>query len=224
MKYDMAGAALVWGAACAIARLRLPLRLTVIAPLVRNDLSGSAVHVQDILRLRNGRTVEVANTDAEGRLILADALAIAGERRPDWILDAATLTGACVVALGEDVAGLFARDEGLGARLRAAGDAAGERFWPLPLYRPYAAQLKATVADGKNIGSRWGGAITAALFLEPFVPEKTPWLHLDIAGPGIKEEPLGCLGKGAKGFGIRAVVGLAGDLAATGAPRAGRKA
>jgi len=213
MKYDMAGAAMMFGAACAIARLRLPLRISVITPLVQNDISSTAFHVNDILTTRSGRTVQVDNTDAEGRLILADALALAVERKPDWIVDAATLTGACVVALGEDIAGVYGTDAAFTRRLIASGIAADELFWELPLHRPYAEKLKSTLADTSNMGGKWGGSIMGALFLRQWIPDGVRWIHCDIAGPGIKEEPLGHLGKGAKGFGVKTIVALAKALA-----------
>jgi leucyl aminopeptidase len=213
MKYDMGGAAMMFAAACAIAKLKLPVRVTVLTPLAQNDVSSEAFHVHDILATRNGTTVEVMNTDAEGRLILADALALAGEKEPDAILDAATLTGACAVALGEDIAGVYGTDERLTEKVLSAGEAAGEYLWRLPLHKPYAKGLKATIADCQNIAkSRYGGSITAALFLQKFVPDGVPWIHLDIAGPGAKEEPIGHLGGGAKGFGVKTMVRLAETL------------
>ena len=213
MKYDMGGAAMMFAAACAIARLELPIRITVVTPLVENAISGEAYHTTSILTTRAGRTVEVHNTDAEGRLILTDGLAIAAERKPDWIVDAATLTGACVVALGEDITGVFGTDRAFTRSLIDAGAREGELFWELPLHMPYKEQIKTTVADCKNIGNKWGGSITAALFLKQWVPDGVPWIHCDIAGPGCKEEPLGHLGKGAKGFGVKTVVALARMLA-----------
>ncbi len=209
MKYDMGGAAAVLGAALAVAELELPVRLTVFAPLVENDISSTAYHTSDIITMRNGKSVQVDNTDAEGRLILADALCLACEKKPDMIVDAATLTGACCVALGEDIAGLFGDDEEFNSLLVQCGRESGELFWPLPLHMPYMEELKTTVADCKNIGGKWGGALTAALFLKKFVDNEIPWIHLDIAGPAVKEEPLGHLGKGAKGFGVKTLVRLA---------------
>ncbi|MBK9120830.1 MAG: leucyl aminopeptidase [Phycisphaerales bacterium] len=217
MKYDMGGAAAVFAAACAIAELKLPLRVTVLTPLAENAVSGEAYLTTSILTTRSGRTVEVHHTDAEGRLILADALALAVERRPDWIVDAATLTGACMVALGEDIAGVYGNEPRFTQQLIAAGRAVGELYWELPLHAPYEEHLKATVADGKNIGVRWGGSITAALFLQQWITEGQRWIHCDIAGPGCKEEPLGHLGKGAKGFGVKTFVQLASALAGAGA-------
>ncbi len=203
MKYDMGGAAMTFAAACCLASLKVPLHIAVITPLVENDISSRAFHTQDIVTMRNGKTVQVDNTDAEGRLILADALCIASEMKPDCIVDAATLTGACVVALGEDIAGVFGSDRDFNNSLIEAGKRADEHLWEMPLFMPYMEQLKAEIADMKNIGSRWGGAITAALFLRQFVNEDVTWSHIDIAGPCVKEEPLGFLGKGAKGFGVK---------------------
>jgi leucyl aminopeptidase len=213
MKYDMSGAAMMWAAACAIARLKLPLRVTVFAPLVENRISDDAYLTSCVLRMRNGTTVEVANTDAEGRLILADALALAAERKPDYLVDAATLTGACVVALGQDIAGAFGTHQDFTRRLIAAGVAEGEKCWELPLHMPYAKDMEAVIADCKNIGSRSGGSINGALFLKKFVPNSIPWVHLDVAGPAGKEDPLNHLPKGAKGFGVKTIVRLAQELA-----------
>ncbi len=206
MKYDMGGAAMTFAAACALAELKVPVKITVITPLVENDISSTAFHTQDIIRMRNGKTVQVDNTDAEGRLILADALCLASEKKPDCIIDAATLTGACVVALGEDIAGVFGTDDAVIRELIEMGKKMDENLWHMPLHMPYMEQLKAEIADIKNIGSRWGGAITAALFLRQFVDDDIPWTHIDIAGPSVKEEPLGFLGKGAKGFGVKTLV------------------
>ncbi len=208
MKYDMGGAAMTFAAACALASLKVPYHIMVFTPLVENDISSTAFHTQDIIKMRNGKTVQVDNTDAEGRLILADALCLACEKKPDYLIDAATLTGACVVALGEDIAGVFGTDESLCNSIIESGKEADEYLWHMPLHMPYMEQLKAEIADMKNIGTRWGGAITAALFLKNFVKEDIPWVHIDIAGPSVKEEPLGFLGKGAKGFGVKTLVEL----------------
>ncbi len=213
MKYDMAGAATVFAAACAIAKAGLPLKLSVYAPLAQNDISGRAYHVNDIITTRSGKTVEVLNTDAEGRLLLADALTLACEGSPDYVLDVATLTGAAVVGLGEDIAPFYGSDTEFAGLMREASESTGELFWQFPLYPPYGEKLKATVADINNTGkSRLGGSIIAALFLQNWVDEGMKWLHLDIAGPGGKEEPLGPLGKGGKGFGVRTIVELARKL------------
>ncbi len=213
MKYDMSGAAMMWAASCAIARLKLPISLTVLTPLVENRISDDAYLTSSILTMRNGITVEVVNTDAEGRLILADALVLAGERKPDYIVDAATLTGACVTALGEDMAGVLGTDDHFSKQLISAGKTIGEQFWHLPLHMPYMGQLDATIADCKNCGSAPGaGPIMGALFLRKFVPDKVKWIHLDIAGPAVKEDSLNHLGKGSKGFGVKTIVELAETL------------
>ncbi|MEX0704742.1 MAG: leucyl aminopeptidase [Planctomycetales bacterium] len=182
MKCDMAGAATVLGAMTAIARLGLPVNVTGYMGLVENLPGGNAFKVGDVLTARNGVTIEVLNTDAEGRLMLADVLSYAVDQGAERIIDLATLTGACVVALGEDVVGAFANDQVWCDRVLAAARAAGERVWQLPMFELYEELIKSDVADIKNIGGRWGGAITAAKFLERFVGTK-PWVHLDIAGP-----------------------------------------
>lgn len=217
MKLDMGGAAAVYGAALAIARLRLPIRLTVLCPLVENRISDQSYLTTDILTTRTGRTVQVDNTDAEGRLILADALALAGEKKPDYLLDMATLTGACVMALGEDIAACYGTESVFTGLLLDAAESAGEYLWEMPLHRPYAGQLKTPLADCKNIGGKWGGSITAALFLQQWVREGQRWIHCDIAGPGIQEEPHEHLGKGAKGYGVKMLVRLAEALLEAGA-------
>ena len=213
MKYDMGGAAMMFAAACAIAKLKIPIRITVITPLAENDISGESMHTTAILKTRSGKTIEVEHTDAEGRLILADGLALAGERKPDWIIDSATLTGACVVALGEEIAGIFSNDPKLAQQVIAAGRDEGELYWELPLFMPHASKIKTTIADVKNRGDAWGGAITAAVFLKEWVSDDAKWVHIDIAGPGGKEQPLDHLGKGAKGFGVKTIVQLAKKLA-----------
>jgi leucyl aminopeptidase len=212
MKYDMAGAAMMFAAACAIARLALPLRVTVLTPLVENAIAGDAYMNTSVLTTRSGRTIEVHSTDAEGRLILADALALGAEGKPDWIVDAATLTGACVVALGDDLAAAFGTDPDFTASLMAAGSGEGELFWELPLHMPYAERLKTTIADCKNTGGRPAGSITGALFLKQWVPDGMKWIHCDIAGPGGKEDAFRHLDKGAKGFGVKTIVALAEKL------------
>ncbi len=212
MKMDMGGAAMMFAATCAIAEAKLPLKITVITPLVENDISKTSFHTEDILKMRNGMTVEVGNTDAEGRLILADALALACEKKADYVIDAATLTGACMVGLGEDIAGLYATDSILSGLLLDAAEEAGEYVWELPLHIPYAKQLESEVADTSNMGGKYGGSITAALFLNKFITEGTSWAHLDIAGPGIKTDAHEHLGKGAKGFGVKTIYGFAATL------------
>lgn len=182
MKCDMAGAATVLGAMTAIARLKLPVRVVGYLGLVENMINGNSYKLGDVLTARNGITIEVHNTDAEGRLVLADVLSYAVDRGATHIVDLATLTGACVVALGEEVVGAFSNNQEWCDAVLAAAKTCGEAVWQLPLVEEYGDYLKSDVADCKNVGPRWGGAITAAKFLEKFVSEK-PWVHLDIAGP-----------------------------------------
>ena len=182
MKADMTGAAIVLATMQAVARLGLRVNLVGYLVVTENMLGGRAMKLGDVLTMRNGKTVEVLNTDAEGRLILADALSFAVEGKPDRVLDLATLTGACMVALGTKIAGLFSNDEPFAQAVQAACRQSGERVWRLPLDDDFQDALKSHVADLKNVGGKWGGAITAAKFLQQFVGE-TPWVHLDIAGP-----------------------------------------
>jgi leucyl aminopeptidase len=214
MKADMAGAAAVFFATCAIARLKLPLKVTVITPLVENAIGQGGFRPGDILKTRSGKTVQVDNTDAEGRLILADALDVAAGMKPDMVLDVATLTGASVVALGLEIAALFSNDSRLASAIIAASAETGEMFWELPLYRPYAKGLRGPTADIRNLaGDRWGGAIVAALFLQNWIPEDLSWAHLDIAGSVFGDKILCHLGPGGKGFGIKTLVEFAGRTA-----------
>lgn len=210
MKTDMAGAAAVIGAMQAIATLGIPIRVLGITPLTENMPGGAAQRPGDVLKARNGKTIEVLNTDAEGRLVLADGLSLAAEAGPDLIVDLATLTGACMVALGDKIAGIFG-EEADRARIERAAGRAGERVWPLPLPADYRKKIDSDVADMKNTGPRWGGAINAALLLKEFVGD-TPWVHLDIAGPARAAEAEHYLTKGGTGFGVRTVVALAEDL------------
>lgn len=182
MKADMAGAATAFGTIFAAAKLKLPVNLTAYLGLVENMISGNAYRLGDVLTARNGTTIEVHNTDAEGRLVLADVLAYAVDDGVDSIVDLATLTGACVVALGEEITGVFPNNQQLADELCAGATAAGEFFWQMPMHDHFEPLLKSNFADCKNVGPRWGGAVTAAKFLEKFV-NKTPWVHLDIAGP-----------------------------------------
>lgn len=206
MKCDMAGAAAVLAALQAIAQLRLPLNVVGLCGLVENMISGSAYKLGDVLRARSGKTIEVLNTDAEGRLVLADVLDVARQFRPSRILDLATLTGACVVALGTDIAGLMTNDRLFGNQVEQAAQAAGEAVWPLPMFPEFSEQLHSDVADLRNVGEgRWGGAILGAKFLEEFVGG-TPWVHLDIAGPAFLESPKPWLDAGGTGFGVRTLV------------------
>jgi leucyl aminopeptidase len=206
MKNDMSGAAAVLAIMRALPALKAPVEVHGLIAAAENMPSGSALRPGDVLRAMNGTTIEVGNTDAEGRLTLADALCYAGERvKPDEIVDLATLTGACVVALGPLCSGLMANDQGLADRLLTAAEAAGERVWQLPLLDEYRENLKSDVADLNNVGPRGGGAITAALFLKEFAGDR-PWAHLDIAGPAFsdKDVPLGP--KGATGVAVRTML------------------
>jgi len=211
MKMDKGGASAMLASMRAIAELEVKANVVAILPLAENMPSGSAQRPGDVIKHRNGKTSEVLNTDAEGRLILADALSLAVEKKPAAIIDAATLTGACVVALGEDVSGAFGNDRALVREVLAAGDAVGEPCWELPLFKDYRRQLDSSVADIKNIGKPYGGAITAALFLKEFVGD-TPWVHIDIAGPAWTDgNDLGP--KGATGVPVRTVVRFVQDRA-----------
>jgi leucyl aminopeptidase len=207
MKADMAGAATVLGAMMAIARLKLPVNILGAAGLVENMLSGASYKLGDILTARNGVTIEVHNTDAEGRLVLADVLSYVVDQKVEKIIDLATLTGACVVALGEEVAGAFTNNQPWCDELLAAAGRAGEDVWQLPMFDSFNDQLRCEVADCKNVGTRWGGAITAAKFLEKFV-SGTPWVHLDIAGPAFAEGQKPHKDGGATGAMVRTLVEL----------------
>ena len=206
MKYDMMGAATALACVRAASAIRLPIRVVALAPLTENLPSGSATRPGDILRMRNGKTVEVDNTDAEGRLVLADALAYAARFRPDVLLDFATLTGAVLVALGHECAAVFTGDEKLARELRAAGDATGERLWRLPLWDDYRENLRSEWADMKNTGGRSAGTINAAVFLKEFVPAGPPWAHIDIAGVAHFEKEHAGYAAGATGFGVALTV------------------
>jgi len=196
MKTDMSGAATAWGAINLLAQNKIDVGLTVYTPLVENMPSGSAIRPGDVLTTRNGKTIEVLNTDAEGRLIMADALAYAAEKKPDIICDVATLTGAAVAALGLDVGALFSNDPELESLFMKASAKSLEPYHPLPLYSDYKKLVESDIADMKNTGGRYGGAITAALILEEFIDENK-WIHLDIAGPARSDNR-----KGATGFGV----------------------
>ena len=210
MKYDMAGGAAVIGAVAAAARLRLPVDVTGFVPATENLPGGRAQKPGDVIRFLNGKTVEVLNTDAEGRLILADALALASREKPDAVIDVATLTGACRVALGTLFAGVMGNDERLVAQLVEAGRVAGEPCWQLPLVREYREDLKSPIADLKNVGGE-AGTITAALFLAEFV-DGVPWAHLDIAGPAFTDKDLPHAPRGGTGFGVRLLLRYLSDL------------
>jgi leucyl aminopeptidase len=206
MKSDMAGAATVLGALQAVARLRLPVNVVGLVGLVENMVSGSAYKLGDVLTARSGKTIEVLNTDAEGRLVLADVLDVAVACGVDRLLDLATLTGACIVALGTDVAGLMTNEQAWCDQVAAAAKRCGEPAWQLPMFPEYAEQIKSNVADIKNVGDgRWGGAITAAKFLEEFVQGK-PWVHVDIAGPSFFDSAKPWLDAGGTGAFVRTLV------------------
>ncbi len=205
MKGDMAGAAAVLGAARALPSLGLQSEVHILVPATENMISGQAFKLGDVITGFAGKSVEIVNTDAEGRLILADALAYGDKLSPDEMIDVATLTGACVVALGPFTAGAMGNDRALVEHFLASSRMAGEDFWHLPLPVRLKEQLKTPVADLKNCGDRWGGALTAGLFLKEFVG-KSKWLHLDIAGPFIAEKEAGHTPKGATGFGVASLL------------------
>ena len=205
MKTDMGGAGTTFGAVKAIAQLKPDVEVHFISAVTENMVSGHAMHPGDFLTASNGKTIEVNNTDAEGRLTLADALVFAEKLGVDAIVDLATLTGACVVALGNDIAGLWSPNDDLAAELTTAAAKAGEKIWRMPLEEKYFEGLKAMHADMKNTGPRPGGAITAALFLKQFVQD-TPWAHLDVAGPVWIDAENGYNNPGATGYGVRTLV------------------
>ncbi|HEY0399686.1 MAG TPA: leucyl aminopeptidase, partial [Acidimicrobiia bacterium] len=206
MKTDMSGAAAVIGAMSVLRAAGVPAKVIGFVPTTENMPGGRAIKPGDVLKIRNGKTVEVLNTDAEGRLILADGLSLAVEEKPDAIIDLATLTGACVVALGMKWAGVMGNNEGWIGQVRGAADRAGEPIWPLPLPEEYRKDLDSEIADLKNIsGNRGGGALTAGLFLSEFAGD-VPWAHLDIAGPARASGDDGYIAKGGTGFGVRTLV------------------
>jgi leucyl aminopeptidase len=207
MKMDMAGAAAVVATVKAAAELELPVRVTGLLALAENMPSGTATRVSDVLTIRGGTTVEVINTDAEGRLVLADALVHASEMEPDAIVDLATLTGAALIALGDRIGAVMADDDALADALLAAGDEAGEPFWRLPLAtEQYGEELKGDIADLKNAGWKGAGTVRAGLFLHEFVGDGIPWAHLDIAGVAWTESARGYLTKGGTGVPVRTLV------------------
>lgn len=209
MKCDMAGAASVLAAMQAIARLKLPINVIGLCGLAENMVAGNSFKLGDVLRARNGKTIEVLNTDAEGRLVLADVLDVAIERGAARIIDLATLTGACMVALGRDVTGLMTNDQAWCDQVSQAASVCGERAWQLPMFPEYSEQIKSPIADIKNTGDgRWGGAITAGKFLEEFVNGK-PWVHCDIAGPAFLESAKPWLDAGGSGVFVRTLIEIA---------------
>ncbi|HET9260855.1 MAG TPA: leucyl aminopeptidase [Acidimicrobiia bacterium] len=216
MKDDMSGAAAVVAATIGIARLGLPVSITAITPLTDNAVGGDATRPGDVLRPVQGPTIEVLNTDAEGRLILADGLGLAHRYEPDLTIDVATLTGAAVVALGKQISAVFASDSDVADLVLDAAARAGEEFWPMPLFKGYRKSIDSNIADIKNVsGSRYGGAIVAALFLAEYAGD-VPWAHLDIAGPARSLETAGELVKGGSGVSVRTLIEVARGMAETG--------
>jgi len=212
MKDDMAGGAAVLGAIQAIAQLQLNLNVIAVVPCTENMPSGHASRPGDIITSMSGKTIEIINTDAEGRLILADAITYAIKLGATKLVDLATLTGACVVALGTVTSGVFTNNESWCNQLLQAATISGEKMWQLPLFEEYKEQIKGVIADIKNTGGREAGAITAALFIAEFA-DKTPWIHIDIAGTVSSNKNQGYQIKGATGVGVRTLIQLAGDLA-----------
>jgi leucyl aminopeptidase len=204
MKFDMSGGAAVLGAMEAVGALALPLNVVALVPATENLPGGDAFKPGDVLEMRSGKTVEIVTTDAEGRLILADALSYAHRYEPSVVIDCATLTGACVVALGSHASGLMGNDEDLIAEVQTAGEETGERAWPLPLFEEYTEQIKGDTADIKNSGGRGGGALTAGAFLKEFAD--FPWAHLDIAGTAYGKKGNAYTTKGATGVPTRLLV------------------
>jgi leucyl aminopeptidase len=205
MKFDMCGAAAVIGVVETAARMKLPVKITGIFAATDNLPSGSAYKPGEIITMMNGKTVEIVNTDAEGRMILGDALHFASRLEPDHLIDYATLTGACVVALGSETAGLFSDDDELARKLIESGERTGDRVWRLPAWQDYRDLIRSEWADMKNSGGRWGGAITAALFLKEFV-SCSSWAHIDIAGTAYAESENAREARGATGAGVRVTI------------------
>ncbi len=208
MKYDMSGAAAVLGAMKAIAGLKLKRHVVVLAPTVENNVANNPQRPGDIIHMFNGKTVEVLNTDAEGRLILGDALAYSARFKPKTLIDIATLTGMCAATFADQAIGLMGTDEKLVSKIKEAGQSTGERCWELPLWEEYGQMIKGKQSDLKNIGGSNGGTITAGMFLKEFVPEKTSWAHLDIAGSAWCESPRYDCQYGATGVGVRLFIEL----------------
>ena len=214
MKGDKTGACIVLGVIKSIADMKLPVKVSLFIAAAENMPGGESYHPDDILTARNGKTIEVNNTDAEGRLTLADALCLACEQKPDLVIDIATLTGACAVALGSTMCGLFSNNDKLAEQILSVSAKTGEAFWRLPMTDKHLKkQLESKFADLSNCGERYGGAITAALFLQEFVTEGTPWAHFDIAGADFAKSPYDYYACGATAFGARTIFALANELA-----------
>ena len=205
MKCDMAGAAAVLGTFATLARLKPSVEVHGIVAATENMPSGKAIRPGDVVRAMNGKSIEILNTDAEGRLTMADSLGYACKLSPDYVVDLATLTGAAVVALGEEISAVMSNDAVLANQIVSAGSESGETIWEMPLYAPYRKLMDSEVADIRNISiTRYGGSLTAGLFLQDFIEEGQKWAHMDIAGPAFAERPIGTyLGKGGTGFGVR---------------------
>jgi leucyl aminopeptidase len=214
MKDDMAGGAAVLGTIRNAAALKLPLNIVGLLPATENMPGGRAYKPGDVLRTMSGQTIEILNTDAEGRLILSDALAYACKYKPAVIVDIATLTGACGIALGDEAIGMLGTDDALKRRLREAGERTGERVWELPLWEEYYDLIKSDIADMKNTGGRRGGVITAAALLSKFV-QKYPWVHLDVAAVAWTDKERPYTPKGATGIGVRLLTQFLRDYAAS---------
>lgn len=206
MKGDMSGAAAVVSSLFAASELNLKTNLVGLVPLAENMPSGKSMKPGDIIKTASGKSIEIDNTDAEGRLILADALEYAAKYKPKVVIDLATLTGACVVALGQFAAGLFTRSDELANKLTEAGNLTSEKVWRLPLWDDYHSLIKSNYADVKNVGGRWAGAITAACFLEKFVDQNYEWVHLDIAGPAFQDDTIPYNSKTMTGYGVRLLI------------------
>ncbi len=214
MKCDMAGAASVLASVVAIARLGVSLKVTAYLAIAENMPSGHAQRPGDVITAYGGKTIEVLNTDAEGRLVMMDALVRCGADDPDAIIDMATLTGAQVVALGARIAGIMGNDDGWRDEVQAAAESSGELSWPMPIPEELRPSLDSPVADLANVGERNGGMMTAAAFLREFVPDGVPWVHIDIAGPAfLTDAPWGYNSKGATGYGVRTLVAVAERMA-----------
>jgi leucyl aminopeptidase len=212
MKNDMAGAAVAAAAVAAAAHMKLPVRVTGLLSIAENTPSSGSYRPGDVIRGRGGKSVEIINTDAEGRLVMADALTIASEMKPDAIIDVATLTGSCIVALGSLTAGLWSNDDHLASSILEAAEQTGESMWRMPLSREIRPYLRSDVADIRNTASDpWGGATAAALFLQEFV-SRSPWAHLDIAGPAFNEKRTEAGPRGATGYGVTTLVRMLENL------------